>query len=132
MELKRQDLKGDEFMSIAQQAVWDFLLDNYAGPGRATPRRSIIARFNNFAPIVMRKPCFIRLDDRSFREIVSDLVTFFAKPICTTSAGGYFVAETPDDLDHAVAELESRAVAILERAKALKATVPLSLQRRLF
>ena len=119
----------DTAMTSAQRAVWDFLLDGYVGHMKATPRRTIIARFNGFhaqnAPI-------LHLDDRTFRDTVSLLVSQFNKPICTTSGGGYFVARTPDELDYAVKELESRGKVVFERARALKHSNPLEPQRELF
>jgi hypothetical protein len=34
------------------------------------------------------------LSNRDFRDVVSQLVTVFEKPVCTSPAKGYFVART--------------------------------------
>ena len=114
-------------MTPLQRAVWDFISRDYVGFSQAAPRREIIYRFN-----FLRQPPAPEINDREFRSVVAELVVLFAKPICSTSAGGYFVAQHPEELDHAVAELESRGIANMERARALKKTLPLDVQRKLF
>jgi len=114
----------DALMTEKQRQVWGWLVGHHAGAANAAARTSIIERFNTYH--------VVRLNDREFRQICSDLVTHWEKPICATSDGGYFVARTPDELSHAIADLEARAVTILERAKALKAAIPLEPQGRLF
>lgn len=110
------------------QRLWDLLLQRYAGPRNAAPREKIRAHYNLLTDELVLKIT----SDRQFRHLVSELVILFRKPICTTSADGYYVAGTPDDLDHAVKDLEARGVKILERARALRQCDPLDPQRRLF
>jgi len=114
----------DSLMTEKQRQVWGWLVGHHAGKANAGPRASIIALFNTYH--------VTHISDREFRQIVSDLVVHWEKAICTTSDGGYYVARTPDELVHAIADLESRAVSILARAKALKAAIPLEPQGRLF
>ncbi len=58
-------------MSPLQAAIWNFFRENYAGPDKATPRATILTRYN----LIHRK----EISDREFREIVSELVTVFKK-----------------------------------------------------
>lgn len=114
-------------MSALHLAVWRFLLDNYVGPGNASPRAGIIARFN-----VTHESQGFRVSDRTFRHVVSELVTEFKKPICTVSSDGYFIARTQKELEQAVHDLEARGGAIFERARVLRDTIPLQRQESLF
>lgn len=114
----------DNMMSALQAAVWSFLRESYVGPEAMTPRAAILVRFN----LMTGKD----LDDRTFRQVVSELVTLYKKPICTTSAGGFYVARTTKDLDLAIRDLEAKGATIFERARALKETIPLEQQERLF
>lgn len=114
----------DQQMTPLQAAIWNFLREEYVGPEAMTPRAAILARFN----LMTGRD----LDDRKFREAVSELVTIYKKPICTTSAGGFYVARTMKDLDLAVRDLEAKGAACFERARALQETIPLERQERLF
>lgn len=111
-------------MTDLEQSVWEWLVAHHAGAENAAPRAAIIERYNLFH--------LAKLNDRNFRQACADLVTHFGLAICTTSGGGYFVARDPRELGEAVADLESRAVAILERAKALKLARTLDAQGRLW
>lgn len=111
-------------MTDEQHAVWDWLVAHHVGVEHAAPRAEIIEHYNHFH--------IPKLSDREFRQICSDLVVHFGRPICTTAGGGYYVARTPDELTRAVRDLESRALAILERARALKQAMPLDPQGKLF
>jgi hypothetical protein len=62
------------------------------------------------------------LDDRVFRQVVSDLVTDFKRAICTTPAHGYHVARTGRELDATVNHLKAIGATIFDRARALEAT----------
>lgn len=112
-------------MTDLEKSVWEWLVAHHAGQDNAAPRAAIVERYNLYhvAP---------KLTDRVFRQTCADLVTYFGLAICTTSGGGYFVARDPRELGEAVADLESRAVAILERAKALKLARTLEAQGRLW
>ncbi len=110
-------------MSPLQSAIWNFLLAGYVGPENAAPRAVIIGRYN-----LIHKT---ELGDRKFREIVSDLVVNFKKPVATSASGGYFVARTQRELENAIYDLESKGAAIFDRARILKETIPLSAQEDL-
>lgn len=114
----------DRLMTPLQAAIWTFLKERFLGPENAEPRATVLSRYN----LIHNS----EIGDRDFREAVAELVVHFKKPICTSSAGGYFVARTMKDLEQAVADLESRGGAIFERARALKETIPLERQERLF
>lgn len=114
-------------ISDQEQAVYDMLLAHNIGHERAEPRAIILQRWQTYHAIKHGK-----LDDRGLRQVVADLVTHFSKPICTSSVGGYFIGRTPDELDDAVRDLESKATTILERARVLRKTLPLEPQRALF
>lgn len=111
-------------MTDLENSIWEWMVAHHAGEVNASPRAAILARYNLFH--------LKKVADREFRGICASLVTRFGLAICTTSDGGYFVARTPEELAHAVRDLESRAVAILDRARALKAARPLEPQGRLF
>jgi hypothetical protein len=114
-------------MTAQERAIYDMLLAHNIGEERAQPREKILERWNHFHGIQHGK-----LTDRAFRQIVADLVTHFSRPICTTSAGGYFIARTGDELDMAVRDLESKGTTILERARALRKAQPLEPQKSFF
>jgi len=107
-----------------ERTIWEWLVAHHAGEAQAAPRAEILKRYNLFH--------IKTLSDREFRATCADLVAKFNLAICTTSSGGYYVARTPQELEHAVRDLESRAVAILDRAKALRQALPLEPQGRLF
>ncbi|MGE0680008.1 MAG: hypothetical protein AB7P69_03720 [Candidatus Binatia bacterium] len=111
-------------MTDLERTVWEWLVAHHPGAAQDCPRADILARYNIYH--------VKKLSDREFRATCADLVAKFNLAICTTSGGGYYVARTPQELEHAVRDLESRAVAILERAKALKQARPLEPQGRLF
>jgi len=112
-------------MTLLQAAVWNFLCERYAGLENATPRATIIARYNLLH--AERK-----LSDRVFRQIVSDIVTVFKKNVCTTPGSGYFVARTLRERDEAINYLKSAGSKIFVRARALEEADPLERQERLF
>ena len=112
----------DHLMTLLQAAVWQFLVAHFAGPEKATPRSTIIARNN-----IWHDGRF-QITDRNFRQVVADLVTCFKKPICTSAASGYYVARTARELDAAVRDLRSRIGATAERLRALEVAVPLQQQ----
>ena len=111
-------------MSAQEREVWEWLVAHHAGAENAAPRGGILARYN-----IYKIP---KLSDREFRAICAALVTRFSLAVCTTSEGGYYVARTPNELARAVAELEARAVSILDRARALRNARPLEAQGRLW
>lgn len=115
---------NDSTMSSIQAAIWQFLRDRYVGPDNASPRAAIISRYN----LLHSKT----IEDREFRETVSDLVVVFKKPICTSPAGGYYVARTFGELTIGVNYLEGAGSKFFERARALKETIPLETQESLF
>ena len=104
--------------------IYEFLLENFAGVDNAAPRAAIIQRFG----LVRKRD----INDRAFRQIVSELVTLYKKAICTTPEAGYYVARTGKELDAAVNHLRAIGAANFDRAKALAATEPLERQERLF
>lgn len=114
----------DHLMSPLQAAVWQFLLAHFSGAEGTTPRAVIISRYN-----LLRGT---ELDDRTFRQVVSELVTVFKKPICTSPGGGYFVANTARELNAAINYLKSAGSAFFERAKSLEEADPLERQENLF
>ena len=114
-------------MTNQERAVYDLLLAHNIGAERAQPREAILARWNTYHALKHGK-----LSDRTFRQIVSDLVVHFGRPICTTSAGGYYIARTAGELDDAIRDLESKATTILDRARVLRRTLPLEPQASLF
>lgn len=114
----------DNSMTVTEATIWQFLKDNFAGPDNALPSATIIAR------LYLRH--HIKIDDRTFRQTVSDLVTRFKKPICTTPANGYYVARTSRDRDLAINHLKSIGAAAFERARALEETETLERQETLF
>ena len=67
------------------------------------------------------------LSDREFRDTVAQLVTVYKKPICTTPAAGYFVAETEAEKKEALNYLDSMLTEIGDR-RALAETDPLERQ----
>ena len=119
----------DTAMTSVQRAVWDFLVAGYVGQQQATPRKQILARFNSSQG---QNPSLLPIDDRTFRDTVSLLVSQFNKPICTISGGGYFVASHPQELTQAVKDLRSRAGLIFERANKLQASEPVKQQGEMF
>jgi hypothetical protein len=106
------------------RAVWDWLVSHCAGRTNAQPRATLLGSYNTFH--------VVKLSDRKFRQLVSDLVLQFHLPVCPTSADGYFVARYPEDLEHGIAELKARGAAILARQRALEQALSLEPQRRLF
>lgn len=112
-------------MSPLQVAVWKFLSEHYAGPENATPRVTIIARYN----LLHQEH---ELSDRVFRQIVSDLVTVFKKAICTTPKSGYFVPRTLGERNEAINYLKAAGSEMFVRARALEEADPLEHQERLF
>lgn len=103
--------------------VWDWLVAKCAGRTNAQPRTVLLESYNHYH--------IPKLSDRKFRQLVSDLVLQFHLPVCPTSADGYFVARYPSELAHGIAELKARAVALLERQRALEQAMPLEPQERL-
>ena len=61
-----------------------------------------------------------KLNDREVRSIVAHLVTDHHVCICTTSNGGYFLAETREEFKHAHGELISRIKKLSRRARGLR------------
>jgi hypothetical protein len=104
--------------------VWDWLVAKCAGKTNAQPRATLIASYNHFH--------IPKLSDRKFRQLVSDLVLQFHLPVCPTSADGYYVARYQPELEHGIAELKARAIALLDRQHALEQARPLEPQGRLF
>lgn len=113
----------DGRMSPLQAAVWAFLLERYVGPENAAPRAAILARYNLLHSS--------NLDDRDFRQIVSELVTVFKKAICTSPARGYFVARTLAEKQEALHYLDSVLTEVGDRRRALDEADPLERQERL-
>ena len=105
IDLKMTDLHSE---------IWHFLLERYVGVENAPPRTAILVRFN----LIKQR----ELDDRVFRQVVSDLVTDFKRAICTTPAHGYYVARTGRELDATVNHLKAIGATIFDRARALEAT----------
>ncbi|HWP58979.1 MAG TPA: hypothetical protein VNL14_13890 [Candidatus Acidoferrales bacterium] len=114
----------DSLMSPLQAAIWAFLKDHYAGLEKAAPRAVILTRFN-----LLRNQF---LSDRDFRETVSQLVTIYKKPICTSPAKGYFVALTEREKQEALNYLDSVLTEVGDRRRALAETDPLERQENLF
>lgn len=109
--------------------IFQFLAERFTGAESATPREKILAQFNFYKQK--------SVEDRVFREVVSELVRDFHKAICTAprskdSPGGYFVARTASERDAAIAHLRAIGAANFERAKALEAADPAEPQERLF
>lgn len=104
--------------------VWDWLVAKCAGKANAQPRATLLESYNTFH--------VVKLSDRHFRQLVSDLVLKFHLPVCPTSADGYYVARYQSELEHGIAELKARGLAILERQHALEQAMPLEPQGKLF
>jgi hypothetical protein len=111
-------------MSPIQAAVWAFLKERFAGKENAAPRATILTRFN-----MVR---LSELSDRDFRDVVSQLVIVYKKPICTTPPVGYFVAKTEAEKREALHYLDSVLTEVGDRRRALAETDPLERQERLF
>jgi len=111
-------------MTPLQSSIWEFLCSRYTGAENAMPRAAILARYN-----LLRVS---ELDDRTFRETVSELVRLHKKAICTSPGRGYFVARTAREKDEAINYLKSAGAEIFERARDLEAADPLERQERLF
>ena len=62
----------------------------------------------------------VNLPDREVRLTVAHLVTDHHICICTTSAGGYFLASNYSEFDHAHRELMARIKALSRRARGLR------------
>lgn len=108
--------------------VYQFLAERFTGAENATPREKIIAQFKFYRNK--------NIDDRLFRQVVSDLVMVYKKAICTTpgtkgNPKGYFFARTSAELDAAVNHLRAIGSANFERANALATTDPAERQGRL-
>jgi hypothetical protein len=88
------------------------------------PRVTILARFNLTRPTPM--------SDREFREIVSQLVTIYKKPICTTPSVGYYVAKTEREKKETLHYLDSVLTEVGGRRQPLTETDPLERQEKLF
>jgi len=110
-------------MTPLQSAIWQFLSDRYSGPESATPRSKIIGAYNAWHQAI--------LDDRTFRQVASDLVIVFKKPICTSPSMGYFVANSVDDRDIGVRALKAAGATFFERARQLEETIVVEYQGRL-
>jgi hypothetical protein len=110
-------------MTEEHRQVWDWLVSHCAGRDNAKPRVEILMSYNTFH--------VCKLTDRKFRQLVSDLVLHFHLPVCPTSADGYYVARYQSELNHGIAELKARALAILERQHALEQAWPLEPQEKL-
>jgi hypothetical protein len=117
-------MADDSQMTPIQAAVWSFLKERFAGRQNATPRATILTRFN-----LLR---LSELSDRDFRDTVPQLVTVFKKPICTTPTAGYFGANTEAEKREALNYLDSTLTEIGDRRRALAETDPLERQERLF
>lgn len=113
----------DSLMSPLQAAIWSFLLERHVGPENAAPRETVLCRYNLLHSS--------NLDDRKFREAVSELVTFFKKAICTSPSGGYFVARTVAEKNVALNYLDSVLTKVGDRRRALAEADPLERQERL-
>jgi len=113
----------DSQMSRLQASLWKFLLEYFIGPENGASREKVLARYNAWHSS--------QIIDRDFREVVSDLVVNFKKPICTSPSGGYYVARTPDELDISIRYLEKTGGAFFERARSLKEAIPLQRQGNL-
>lgn len=113
----------DSQMTPIQAAVWNFLKEKFAGAENAQPRAAILARLN-----LLRNSSLL---DRDFREIVSELVTIYKKPICTHPAKGYYVARTEAEKQSALNYLDSVLMEVGDRRRALAETDPLERQERL-
>jgi hypothetical protein len=114
----------DREMSALEKSIWEFLRQHFAGIERATPRVTILARYNLIA--------HSQIGDRDFRDIVSRLVTVYKKPICTTPHRGYYVARTEREKTEALNYLDSILSEIADRRRALADTDPLERQESLF
>ncbi len=117
--------EGISTVSPLQASIWEFLKEKFVGRENATPRATIIARYNLMHP---RQ----ELSDRVFRQIVSDLVTLFKKAVCTTPGSGYFVARASRERDEAINYLKSAGSETFGRARALEEADPLECQESLF
>ena len=113
----------DSLMSPLQAAIWAFLLERHVGPENAQPRAAILCRYNLLHGS--------HLDDRPFRAVISELVKFFKKAICTSPSGGYFVARTLAEKKIALNYLDSVLGEIGDRRRALDEADPLERQERL-
>lgn len=61
------------------------------------------------------------LKDREVRALLEELVTVDHRPVCTLpTANGVWLATRPEDVDLAVAQLRSRAGALLRRCRGLR------------
>ena len=113
----------DTLMSSLQASLWAFLRERHVGPENAQPRAAILARYN-----LLHNS---QLDDRHFREAVSELVKVFKKAICTSPSGGYFVARTLAEKKIALHYLDSVLTEVGDRRRALDEADPLERQERL-
>ena len=104
-------------MTPVEISLWEWLVKYHSGPMRASSRHMILEVWGGRTAH--------RMNDREFRSTIADLVTIHKKPICTSAANGYFAATNRTQLDAGIADLKARAGAILERARALEATIPL-------
>lgn len=111
-------------MTPLQAAIWAFMRERFAGGENATPRATIIARYN-----LLRHA---DLDDRTFRDAVSDLVSTFKKPICTTAADGYYVARTEREKMPALNYLDALIQKAVKRRRGLAEAITEERQERLF
>lgn len=108
--------------------IFQFIKSRFTGAENATPRDQVIVQFNFYK----KKD----INDRVFRQVVSELVTVYKKAVCTTPGvkdkpAGYFFARTGTELDAAVNHLRAIGSANFDRAKALAETDPAERQERL-
>ena len=123
--MKDAMIDRDNLMTPFQKALWSFLRERFAGVENASPRATIESRF-----FLLHES--MRTDDRTFREAISELVTVYRKPICTSPAKGYFVAKTEREKQEALNYLDSVISEVAGRRRALAETDPLERQERLF
>ena len=97
--------------------LWTLLISRHHGADRSASVSTLLHEYEGAYGET--------LSDRNCRAAIALLVTERGKPVCSFPEGGFFVATTIDELEHACAHLESRAVACLDRAKALRRTQPL-------
>jgi hypothetical protein len=71
--------------------------DGYTGAAAATPHRTTLLRYKHRYNL--------ELTDGTFRGQSFDLVKVWKKPMCTTPAGGYFVASTARERDQHARQL---------------------------
>lgn len=108
---------------MLQASIWAFLLERHVGPENAVPRAAILARYN-----LLHNSS---LDDRVFRQVISELVTVFKKAICTSPVRGYFIARTMGEKNEALHYLDSVLTEVGDRRRALAEADPLDRQERL-